>query len=203
MGNEVQALLSAVIQILLFTLLPFIWWLVTARRKNPFLEWIGLKPLKDTDGQKTWLWILLGSIFFLVFSIFVLYTIRNLETAMSRFSGLGFKALPSILIYSIFQTALPEEILFRGFLLKRLASRLPFRVANTLQAALFGLLHGLMFASQTTWLTSMLIILFTGGIAAYLGFVNEKKSDGSILSSWGTHALANIFAGLCSAFMLI
>ena len=110
MGNEVQALLSAVIQILFFTLLPFIWWLVTARRKSPFLEWIGLKPLKETGSQKTWLWILLGSIFFLVFSIFVLYAIRNLETAMSRFSGLGFKALPSILIYSIFQTALPEEM---------------------------------------------------------------------------------------------
>lgn len=117
---------------------------------------------KETGSQKIWLWILLGSIFFLLFSIFVLYTIRNLETATPRFSSLGFKALPAILIYSIFQTALPEEILFRGFLLKRLASRLPFRVANTLQAALFGLLHGLMFASQTTWLTSMLIILFTG-----------------------------------------
>lgn len=152
MGNEVQALLSAVIQILLFTLLPFIWWLVTARRKSPFLEWIGLKPLKETGSQKTWLWILLGSTFFLVFSIFVLYTIRNLETAMSRFSGLGFKALPGILIYSIFQTALPEEILFRGFFFEKISQ------SPSIQS-------GQYFASSSIWFASWTHVRFSDNLA--------------------------------------
>ena len=204
MGYLVQQILNALIQIALFAFLPFVWWLIRARRKSPFLEWLGLKPLKDTGSRKIWLWILLGSLFFLSLSFLLLYTtVKSLKTETSNFSGLGFQALPAILIYGLFQTALPEELLFRGFLLKRLASRLPFVVANSIQATLFGLIHGLMFITILSWHQILLIILCTGGIAAYLGFVNEKKSDGSILASWIMHALANVVVGSLSAFMLI
>ena len=204
MGNLVQQMLNALIQIALFAFLPFVWWLIRARRKSPFLEWFGLKPLKDTGSRKIWLWILLGSLFFWVLSFLLVYSaVKNLDTANSNFSGLGFQALPAILIYGLFQTALSEELLFRGFLLKRLASRLSFVVANTIQAALFGLIHGLMFITILSWHQTLLIILCTGGIAAYLGFVNERKSDGSILPSWIMHALINVVTGSLSAFMLI
>ncbi|VTT26467.1 CAAX amino protease [Streptococcus gordonii] len=204
MVHLVQQMTNALIQIVLFMLLPFIWWFVTARRKSSFLDWIGFKPLKDTGHHKMWLWIFLGLLSFTIFSYLVLYTIvKDLKTATSSFSGLGLQALPAVLIYSLFQTSLPEELLFRGFLLKRFSVRLPFGVANTIQAALFGLLHGLMFITEVSWLQTLVIILCTGGIAAYLGFVNEKKSGGSILASWIMHALANVVTGMLSAFLLI
>ena len=204
MVNLIQQMTNALIQIVLFMLLPFIWWFVTARRKSSFLDWIGFKPLKDTGNHKMWLWIFLGLLSFTIFSYLVLYTIvKDLKTATSSFSGLGFQALPAVLIYSLFQTSLPEELLFRGFLLKRFSVCLPFGVANTIQAALFGLLHGLMFITEVSWLQTLVIILCTGGIAAYLGFVNEKKSGGSILASWIMHALANVITGKLSAFLLI
>ncbi|WP_061593464.1 CPBP family intramembrane glutamic endopeptidase [Streptococcus gordonii] len=204
MVNLIQQMTNALIQIALFMLLPFIWWFVTARRKSSFLDWIGFKPLKDTGNHKMWLWIFLGLLSFTIFSYLVLYTtVKDLKTATSSFAGLGFQALPAVLIYSLFQTSLPEELLFRGFLLKRFSVCLPFGVANTIQAALFGLLHGLMFISEVSWLQTLLIILCTGGIAAYLGFVNEKKSGGSILASWIMHALANVITGMLSAFLLI
>ena len=204
MVNLIQQMTNALIQIVLFMLLPFIWWFVTARRKSSFLDWIGFKPLKDTGNHKMWLWIFLGLLSFTIFSYLVLYTIvKDLKTATSSFSGLGFQALPAVLIYSLFQTSLPEELLFRGFLLKRFSVRLPFGVANTIQAALFGLLHGLMFITEVSWLQTLVIILCTGVIAAYLGFVNEKKSGGSILASWIMHALANVVTGMLSAFLLI
>jgi len=204
MVSLIQQMTNALIQIVLFMLLPFIWWFVTARRKSSFLDWIGFKPLKDTGNHKMWLWIFLGLLSFTIFSYLVLYTIvKDLKTATSSFSGLGFQALPAVLIYSLFQTSLPEELLFRGFLLKRFSVRLPFGVANTIQAALFGLLHGLMFITEVSWLQTLLIILCTGVIAAYLGFVNEKKSGGSILASWIMHALANVVTGMLSAFLLI
>ena len=204
MVSLIQQMTNALIQIVLFMLLPFIWWFVTARRKSSFLDWIGFKPLKDTGNHKMWLWIFLGLLSFTIFSYLVLYTIvKDLKTATSSFSGLGFQALPAVLIYSLFQTSLPEELLFRGFLLKRFSVRLPFGVANTIQAALFGLLHGLMFITEVSWLQTLVIILCTGGIAAYLGFVNEKKSGGSILASWIMHALANVITGMLSAFLLI
>ena len=204
MVNLIQQMTNALIQIVLFMLLPFIWWFVTARRKSSFLDWIGFKPLKDTGNHKMSLWIFLGLLSFTIFSYLVLYTIvKDLKTATSSFSGLGFQALPAVLIYSLFQTSLPEELLFRGFLLKRFSVRLPFGVANTIQAALFGLLHGLMIITEVSWLQTLLIILCTGVIAAYLGFVNEKKSGGSILASWIMHALANVVTGMLSAFLLI
>ena len=204
MVSLIQQMTNALIQIVLFMLLPFSWWFVTARRKSSFLDWIGFKPLKDTGNHKMWLWIFLGLLSFTVFSYLVLYTIvKDLKTATSSFSGLGFLALPAVLIYSLFQTSLPEELLFRGFLLKRFSVCLPFGVANTIQATLFGLLHGLMFITEVSWLQTLLIILCTGGIAAYLGFVNEKKSGGSILASWIMHALANVVTGMLSAFLLI
>lgn len=125
MDNLVQQMLNALIQIALFAFLPFVWWLINARRKSPFLEWLGLKPLKDAGSRKIWLWILLGSLSFLLLSFLLVYpAVKNLDTATSNFSGLGFQALPAVLIYGIFQTSLSEELLFRGFLLKRLASRL-------------------------------------------------------------------------------
>ena len=204
MVSLIQQMTNALIQIVLFMLLPFIWWFVTARRKSSFLDWIGFKPLKDTGNHKMSLWIFLGLLSFTIFSYLVLYTIvKDLKTATSSFSGLGFQALPAVLIYSLFQTSLPEELLFRGFLLKRFSTCLPFVVANTIQAALFGLLHGLMFITEVSWLQTLVIILCTGGIAAYLGFVNEKKSGGSILASWIMHALANVVTGMLSAFLLI
>jgi hypothetical protein len=35
-----------------------------------------------------------------------------------------------------------------------------------------------------------------------MGYVNEKKAGGSILPGWGIHAVANIFSGICSAFII-
>ncbi len=43
--------ISSILQILLFSLIPFIWWLVTARKQQKFTEWIGLK--KICGGKKT------------------------------------------------------------------------------------------------------------------------------------------------------
>ncbi|MDE6665831.1 MAG: CPBP family intramembrane metalloprotease [Ruminococcus sp.] len=197
-----QKILSSIIQILLFTLIPFIWWCITARRKNNFFQWIGLKRISSSKENKTALWIVATSIIFLAVSAFMLYTIRNIETATSEFSGLGIKALPAILVYAILNTSLPEEILFRGFLLKRLSNQFGFPIGNTVQSILFGLLHGAMFFAFTDILKASLIIVFTGGIAWCIGYVNEKKSDGSILSGWCIHAIANIFSGICSAFLL-
>ena len=48
MGNLVQQMLDALIQIALFAFLPFVWWLISARRKSSFLEWHDLNPLKET-----------------------------------------------------------------------------------------------------------------------------------------------------------
>ncbi|MDE6005524.1 MAG: CPBP family intramembrane metalloprotease [Oscillospiraceae bacterium] len=197
-----QKILSSIVQILLFALIPFIWWCITARRKINFFQWIGIKRIASPKENKTALWIVGTTIVFLAVSVFILYTVRNIETATSEFLGLGMKALPAVLVYAVLNTSFPEELLFRGFLLKRLSHKFGFLIGNAVQSLLFGLLHGAMFFMLTDIPRAILIIGFTGGIAWCMGYVNEQKADGSILPSWCIHAIANIFSGVCSAFLL-
>lgn len=201
MNLVISKLISSIVQIILFTLVPFIWWLITAKKKCSFANWIGFKKISE-KGNKSILWIIGTSIASLLISVLLLYLLRNIETATSDFDELGASAIPAILIYAIFNTALPEEILFRGFLLKRIANRFGFVIGNTVQAVVFGMMHGMFFFSVVGITKTVLIILFTGMIAWFMGYINEKKAAGSLLPSWCIHAISNIFSGLCSAFAL-
>lgn len=195
-------LISSIIQIILFSLIPFIWWLVTARKEETFFEWIGLKKISNLKASQTIVWMLGIMVAFLILSVYVLKSVSNVETATSMFSGAGITAVPGIMVYAFLNTSLPEEILFRGFLLKRLSDKIGFTVSNALQSIIFGLMHGALFFTAAGVVKAILIVVFTGAIGWCMGYVNEKKSGGSILPSWCIHAAANIFSGICSAFML-
>lgn len=56
-------------------------------------------------------------------------------------------ALQAILVYAVLNTALPEEILFRGFLLKRISAKFGKNVGNFIQSLLFGIIHGVMLSA--------------------------------------------------------
>lgn len=193
--------ISGISQIFIFTLIPFIWWFISSRKEENFIRWIGLK-LPEMK-KNSWFWIIGTSIVFMLISILVIYFFKGVDLATSNFEGLGIKALPSIFIYAVFNTAFSEELLFRGFLLKRLSNKFGFSVANILQASLFGILHGAMLISSVGITRTILIILFTGSIGWFMGYVNEKKANGSIIPSWIIHSIANIFSGISSAFLLI
>ena len=202
MELAVQKLINSAVQIVLFTLIPFIWWLITARKEMSFFKWIGLKGIKGAKENKTALWILGILAGFAGLSAYMLYSVRGVEMATSEFNGLGAAAIPAILIYAILNTSLPEEIVFRGFLLKRIANKFGFHAGNIIQALIFGLMHGVMFFSYTGIVKAVVITLFTGVIGWLMGFVNEKKAEGSLIPGWCIHAAANIFSGLCAAFMI-
>ena len=160
--------------------------------------------LKENRGwKKTVIATILVSAAFLASGVLTLYVVRGMETATSEFTGLGAAALPAIVVYAAFNTAFPEELLFRGFLLKRLSNKFGFNVANFIQALLFGLLHGVMFYTLAGVVKAVLIIAFTGAIAWFMGYVNEKCANGSIIPSWIIHTVSNLFSGICAAFLVI
>ncbi|MGI6607634.1 MAG: CPBP family intramembrane glutamic endopeptidase [Erysipelotrichaceae bacterium] len=200
MSLLIQKLINSIVQIIIFSAIPFVWWLVTSRNKCPFLEWIGLKKISNAGSRKVYYLIIGISLAFLLVSVFILNSLKEADMAISEFSELGINAFPAILIYAVFNTSLPEEIFFRGFLLKRLADKFGYNVGNITQAVIFGLLHGVMFFSSAGVLKAILIIVFTGAVGWCIGYVNEKEASGSILPGWFIHALANIFSGLYSAF---
>ncbi|MGI5898300.1 MAG: CPBP family intramembrane glutamic endopeptidase [Christensenellales bacterium] len=193
-------LISSAVQILLFSAIPFIWWLISARRKEGFLSWIGLKrpvPLKGFT-----LVFVLTILAFSGLSAMVLLMMHGIETAASQFAGMGLSVLPTALIYAFLTTALSEEILFRGFLLKRLSGRFGFTAGNIAQSALFGLLHGVMFCGVAGPLKAAIITVFTGSIGWCLGHINERKAGGSIIPGWAIHGAANLISSLAAMFSI-
>lgn len=199
----VSKIISSIIEIILISFLPFIWWLISAKKKESFFNWIGLKKIDNKNKKSTLINTIVISLVFMTVSILTLYLIKDIETATSEFKGLRISALLPALIYAIFNTSLPEEIFFRGFLLKRLSNKFGFRIANVIQSIIFGLLHGIMFFSLVGVVKAIIIILFTGIVAYAMGYVNEKKANGSILPSWFIHALSNIFASIIAIFSII
>ena len=203
MDLVIQKIINSFIQIMLFALVPFIWWVITARKDCNFLEWIGLKRLKNAKENRIFVWVVGSILLSCCLSIFMLIVVKGVETATSDFEGMRVAALPAVLVYAIFNTSLPEEVLFRGFLLKRFSNKLGFVIGNTVQSVLFGLMHGALFFTVTGAFKAVLIIAFTGIIGWVIGYVNEKKADGWIIPGWCIHAAGNFFSGICSAFTLL
>lgn len=191
------------VQLLLFTLFPFIFWLLKRRKEEKFTRWIGLKKMRS-DKNKNLIYTITGTSFlFMLLSLSVFLILKDVSFAQSELSGLKFSAIPSILIFSVFKTSLSEEIFFRGFLLKQLAAWLGFSRGNLIQSLLFGLLHGVMLFNIAGLTKTLAVILFTSLIGWIVGYIDEKKAGGSIIPGWIIHASANIFSSLLSAFSVI
>ena len=199
----ISKLMNGIMELLIVSVIPFITWLIWSRKKVGFFDWIGLKKVESQKKRHLLLTILGISLLFLLFSIVVFSWFDSSQTATATFYGKGMGALPAILVYAILGTALPEEIFFRGFLLKRLQGKLGFLGANLLQSLLFGLIHALMFIQLTGYLKAMAIMTFISLIAYIFGAINEKKAGGSILPSVFIQAFANTAAGLCLAISLL
>ena len=193
-------LIGAVVQVLLFALVPLIFWFVTARNKESFCTWIGLeKP----ECKEPWKAVLLTGIVALLYIGAMAMCVRilpeGITTAGSMYAGQGISALPSLFFYAFLRTALSEELLFRGFILKRVQDIKGFSVGNTVQALLFGLMHGIPFGIVTRSISALfLLTLIPGLFGWYEGWLNEKRCGGSIVPGWMVHGCLNLLTGILS-----
>lgn len=201
-GNKMMnSLISAILQVILFSVIPFIWWLCTARKEQPFFIWLGLqKPIVQHKGRYAMFFVL--SIVVLVAPSFVLifFSIDRTLLAANQFAGLGAAAVIPALFYAIIQTGLSEELLFRGFLLKRLMKIFDFQVANLLQSIVFGCVHGAMLWSVLPLHVILLVVLTTALAGYVMGWVNERIAGGSIVTSWSIHSIVNFIAACLYMF---
>ncbi len=197
-------MVNAIIQVIMFSVIPFFWWMITARDSGSFFRWIGLKPVKTEEKSKIISFFLLTIVILTIPAIFIIPNfVAQVDMATGMFLGKGFSALIPAIIYSFIMTGLSEEIFFRGFIAKRIISNLGLKVGNILQATLFGLLHGVMFWSIVGPFGSIIIIILTGTAGFMLAYINEKLADGSIIPSWFLHGCANLLASLIAMFNLL
>jgi membrane protease YdiL (CAAX protease family) len=195
----VTELISSVLQLLVFAFLPFIVHLAGSKTAKGFLRDLGFHRAE----RRTWrlMWIALAAIF-AIHPIHYLIPgvpeVMNSEASLNgkvRAAGFSFEMVLVVIVVSWIKTALAEEILFRGFLAKRLIRRWGFVAGNTVQAAVFGVVHGalLMLLSEHPIPLPALaaVVLFPGAAGYLLGWIKEKQGNGSILPGYVAHALGN------------
>ena len=198
----VNELLTAVVQLAVMSIIPVLWWLISARKDSSFFSWIGLKKPVVLE-KKAFALSILASLLIAVFMSLVLDPMLpdDIQLANERFRGQGIKAFVPAIVFAFFATGLAEEILFRGFIGKKLCSKFGFFIGNTLQALFFGLLHGATMFSALGIAIPLLVIVCTGSLGWFMGYLNEKAS-GSIMPSWCLHGVTNLYAAVIIMFAL-
>ena len=207
----VSKLMVSGANLVLFITIPFITWMVVGRKTASFFNWLGLKKIQHKLNSSDLLIILGVLAVTLLMGPFVFNLLKNTNGLMPEgasmgpfeFSGRGVSALPAILVQSLFNTSLLEEVFFRGFLLKRFSNRLGFALRNTTQALLFGLMHSIFLFLAGKVILAIIITLFTGLFGWLSGYITEKKFAGSILPSWCIHGVGNVISNSLIAFSLL
>lgn len=193
-------LLNAIFQVVLFSIIPLAWWLITARKKENFFKWLGLKRPESKNGKNLIFSTIIIMLICLAIGELAVWLRGDVAAAESAYKGMGFTALPSVLVYSYLQTGLSEEILFRGFLLKRLSAKFGFITATIVQALIFGAIHLTMVWGQVGIVAGIVIVIYPMIPAVAFAYLNEKKANGSIFPSWIAHGTLNTLSTLFSLF---
>jgi len=172
---------GAILQLLIFTLIPFLVYAIRNKTTKGFFDYIGLK--KST--KKANYLAMLACLLIVVPMLFLTLVSADFKAIMldpssvtGKFREMGFggNAMFILIVIAVFKTALAEEIFFRGFLI-------------------FGGMHAAIFAVATNNVLFLTVIFLMPSIGAYVStYLNEKVGNGSIIPGWISHALANVIS---------
>jgi membrane protease YdiL (CAAX protease family) len=204
----INGIISAVLQIIIFTLIPFFVYLFQNKSTKGFAHYIGLKK----SNKKANLWALLLCL--LIGGPLILMGILNTEffsiltdpeSVSGSFYHMDLSAETGVMLFiaAVFKTSLSEEILFRGFIAKRFIAWTNYKRGNIMQAVIFGAIHMALFLTFSNNILFLTIIFLVPAVGAYfMVYLNEKVADGSIIPGWIAHALANIISYSVIGFLI-
>ena len=201
---------TSVINLIVFSLIPFLWWFFRHRKETGFFRWLGF--IRPHLWSKWWVLIVFAVVYYFFYNFdftrlvdpdTLAYIESSSAVSANAFAGLGAAAIVPALIENFIANGVAEEILYRGFLCKRLCGKLGTVVGILLQAVLFGLMHYILYIisglNVGLWYHT-LTFLFTGMGALLLGWLNEKIFNGSILPSILLHGAGNFISTMLVAF---
>ncbi len=211
MNTAINIIINAIFQIILFSFLPFLAWLAYRKKKTNvgFFEYVGL--IRPERRAKWWILFIVLALYLCIYNFvdpsMVLDNAaeqmlqNNPSITGNQYVGLGMATIFPAFVTSFIQNGLCEEMLFRGFLCKRLIQRVGCPVGIVLQAAIFALMHNLMYITILPNIGfHILMFLFISTQAAILAVINEKLFNGSIWPSVLLHGGGNFFAIMLTAF---
>ncbi|MEO1053130.1 MAG: CPBP family intramembrane glutamic endopeptidase [Bacteroidota bacterium] len=203
----IDEITNTIFQIIALALIPFLVFVIGKRSIRGFFKYIGLY---GANGKSCMVAIAVSIIAFIPFVIFAaddefMRVMHDPESMTGKFREMGFSVLSLIILVmaAVLKTAFSEEILFRGFVAKRLISWLGFVKGNLIHAVIFGALHSLLFLIITDSIFYLSIIFIFPTLFAYINaYVNEKMANGSIVPGWISHSLANLSSYITFGFLL-
>lgn len=201
-------LISTLVQLTVFALLPLLVFVAQRRTTRGFGQYLGLYRSPARANALA----LLASLVLAGCALGATLASPAIKAAMLdshsitgqlRLLGVGPASVALLLLTALGKTALAEEILFRGFVAKRLIAAWGFAVGNTVQAILFGALHlGLFWTLTNSPLALGFVFLGPAIGAAAAGYLNERLAGGSIIPGWISHGVANMVSYAVVGFLL-
>lgn len=205
-----SSITTTIVNLIVFSLLPIIWWFFRHRKEEGFFRWIGF--FKPQLKSKWWVLLIFAILYYFFYNFdFTQFvspeTLEYIENSASVsanvFAGIGVAVILPAFIENFIANGVAEEILYRGFLCKRLISKIGLVKGIILQAVLFGLMHNILYIlaglNVGLWY-HILTFIFTGMGALLLGWLNEKIFNGSIIPGILLHGAGNFIASLLVAF---
>jgi len=209
MATIINELLSSILQLIVFTFIPFIFFLFRKDKSVTFFNYIGLyKPT-----QKSIVYATLTSLLFVIAAIGMAFMDESIKqillspksvTGKLRLIGLGVSSVIILFIIALIKTSLAEEILFRGFIAKQMNNKFGFATGNILQAAIFGMVHLLLFwvLTKSSLFPLTFIFVFSSFAGWTIGYIKEKFAYGSMVPGWIAHGVGNVLSYFIIAFVL-
>lgn len=211
MGLIASSVLTAIINLIVFSLIPLVWWLCRYRKKEGFFKWIGI--YKPQLKCQWWLLLIFAVLYYFFYNFdFTQFVDANTldyienssAVSVNAFAGIGVAAIFPALIENFIANGVAEEILYRGFLCKRFCNKFGDVQGILLQAILFGLMHNAIYLlaglSVGIWYHTLTFV-FTSTGALLLGWLNEKLFNGSIIPSIILHGAGNFITTMLIAFV--
>lgn len=206
----ISSVTTTIVNLIVFSLLPIIWWFFRHRKEEGFFRWIGF--FKPQLKSKWWVLLIFAILYYFFYNFdFTQFvspeTLEYIENSASvsanAFAGIGVAAILPAFIENFIANGVAEEILYRGFICKRLISKIGLVKGIVLQAVLFGLMHNILYVlaglDVGLWYHTLTFI-FTGMGALLLGWLNGKIFNGSIIPSILLHGAGNFIASMLVAF---
>lgn len=192
---------SIVMQLVVFCIVPFLYWLIKRRKEASFFRYVGLILPKKTGKTAEIAVFALGYIVVYGIVHFVPAISVLTQPSASAYAGLGVAAMIPAVFECFVQQGLAEEVLFRGFIGKRFDAKFGFAAGNVAQATVFGLVHVLFsMSTERDFLAYAIIFVSTAAGGWLLGTLTEKLCGGSILPAILLHGLGNYSMILTAAF---
>ncbi|GAA0703539.1 CPBP family intramembrane metalloprotease [Paraclostridium ghonii] len=183
---------NTISEIVLFSSIPFLWYIISKKKFKGAFKYLGLKK---TNKQNYFQALKITSLAY-IFSFSVIVIIKliqgdvSLNPLESAYNSRIIIFIISLILFGM-KAAISEEILFRGFLGKRLIYKFGFLKGNILQSIIFMMVHIFSFSKLPT-LEAILFLINSAIIGFVFGYIMDKKCDGSILPAMICHGAVNI-----------